>query len=139
MVITLGKKLNLFVPAPVSTFESFKDSFDVTVDSAVLKDVDADEVRKRILAKRPDLEGSISDFMPSNEELAANGEEMKDIDIVGVDIKGNHVSRTISLNRLLSYDKKDTFNNVHRIEGRKWVLSISSITYDSLTKTVTFE
>lgn len=138
MVIRLEKRLNLFVPVAASIFESFKDSFELQVESIVLKDVNANEARERILSKRPDLSDSISGFMPSNEELTAKGEEMKDIEVVGLDSNGSKVSKTLSLNRLLSYDKNKTFNNVHRINGKDWQLSISTITFDKDSKTVIF-
>ena len=139
MVIKLEKKLNLFVPALGTNFESFNESFDLRVDSVVLKDVDADAVRERILAKRPDLSNSINGFMPTKKELKANGEEMKDIEVIGFNGIGNKVSKTISLNRLLSYDKNNTFDNVHMSDGEKWILSISKITFDKNSKTVIFE
>ena len=77
--------------------------------------------------------------MPSNEELTAKGEEMKDIEVIGYDSKGSKISKTISLNRLLSYDKDNTFDNVHRVIGKNWQLSISAITYDKDSRTVIFE
>lgn len=139
MVIKLDKKLNLFVPDAVSNFEDFKESFEYEVESISLKDVNTDEVRNRILAKRPDLSENISSFMPSSEELAAKGEEMKDIEIIGINSKGSKINKTISLNRLLSYDKDNTFDNVHLVNGKNWRLSISTITYDKDSKTVIFE
>lgn len=138
MVIRLEKKLNLFVPVAASTFESFKDSFELQIESIVLKDVNANEARERILSKRPDLSESISGFMPSNEELTAKGEEMKDIEVVGLDSNGSKVSKTLSLNRLLSYDKNKTFDKVHMINGKDWQLSISTITFDKDSRTVIF-
>ncbi len=138
MVIKLNKKLNLFIPVAASEFESFKESFDYQIDSFTVKDVDADAVRERILSKRPDLSESIGGFMPSNEELTANGEEMKDIEIIGLDSSGSPINKTISLNRLLSYDKDNTFDNVHRVSGKVWQLSISNITFDKGSKTVIF-
>lgn len=138
MVIKLKKRLNLFVPEASSEFESFKDSFDYQIESFTVKDVDADAARERILSKRPDLSESISGFMPSNEELTANGEEMKDIEIIGLDSNGSKINKTISLNRLLSYDKDNTFDNVHMVNGKVWQLSISNITFDKGSKTVIF-
>lgn len=138
MVIKLKKRLNLFIPEASSNFESFKESFDYQIDSFAVKDVDADAVRERILSKRPDLSESIGGFMPSNEELTEKGEEMKDIEIIGVDSKGSKVSKTISLNRLLSYDKNNTFDKVHMVNGKDWQLSISTITFDKGSKTVIF-
>lgn len=139
MVIKLEKKLNLFVPDAVSNFEDFKESFEYEVESIALKDVNTDAARERILAKRPDLSESLSSFMPSEEELAAKGEEMKDIEIIGINSKGSKINKTISLNRLLSYDKDNTFDNVHLVNGKNWRLSISTITYDKDSKTVIFE
>ena len=139
MVIKLEKKLNLFVPAPSTNFESFNESFVLIVDSIALKDVNSDAVRERILAKRPDLSNSISGFMPTKKELDANGEEMKDIEIIGINGIGKKDSKTISLNRLLAYDKNNTFDNVHMFDGEKWILSISKITFDKNSKTVIFE
>ena len=108
MVIRLNKRLNLFVPVAISNFENFKDSFELQIESIVLKDVNANDARERILSKRPDLSKSINSFMPSNEELTAKGEEMKDIEVIGFDSKGSKISKTLSLNRLLSYDKNRT-------------------------------
>lgn len=139
MVIKLEKRLNLFVPDAVSNFEDFKESFEYEVESIALKDVNTDEVRNRILAKRPDLSENISSFMPSSEELAAKGEEMKDIEIIGINSKGSKINKTISLNRLLSFDKENTFDNVHLVNGKNWRLSISTITFDKDSKTVIFE
>lgn len=139
MVIKLEKKLKLFVPAPGTNFESFNESFVLEVDSIALKDVNSDEVRERILAKRPDLSNRISGFMPTKKELKANGEEMKDIEVIGINGMGDKDSKTISLNRLLSYDKNNTFDNVHMLDGKKWILSISKITFDKKSQTVIFE
>ena len=139
MVIRLNKRLNLFVPAPGTSFENFKDSFELQIESIVLKDVNANDARERILSKRPDLSKSINSFMPSNEELTAKGEEMKDIEVIGFDSKGSKISKTLSLNRLLSYDKNKTFDKVHMVNGNDWLLSISKITYDKDSRTVIFE
>ena len=139
MVIKLKKKLNLFVPVAISNFENFKDSFELQIESIVLKDVNANDARERILAKRPDLSESISGFMPSNEELTAKGEEMKDIEVIGFDSKGSKIGKTLSLNRLLSYDKNKTFDKEHMVNGNDWLLSISKITYDKDSRTVIFE
>ena len=137
MVIYLDKKLNLFIPTEY--FETFKESFSINVDSAVLKHVNTDEVRARIIAKRPDLRDKIDSFMPSMEVLRERGQEMYDLIVKGKDLDGNSINKNISLNRLMSMDKNNTFDNVRATNNGKTVMNISVITFDVTTKNVIFE
>jgi len=140
MVIYLDKKLNLFIPTEY--FETFKESFSINVDSAEIRVVDTDLVRERILNKRPDLSDKIDNFMPSMEVLCERGQEMCELIVQGKDLEGNSINKNISLNRLMSMDKNNTFSNVYRTKkvGTKetFELNISNIMFDLKSKTVIF-
>lgn len=127
---------NLFIPV-VQSYTDFKSSFMIVVDSAIIVNVPTDSIRKLILGSKPHLEENMSDWMPSEAELLAAGKIMCDLKVEGVE-DNQTVTKSLSLNRMISMDKSNSWAKVYKVIGDKKVLIISKIIYDAEKREVIF-
>lgn len=127
---------DLFIPT-VQSYTDFKSSFMIIINSAVIIDVETNPIRKMIIGSKPHLKESMSDWMPSDEELAAKGKIMRDLKVEGVE-DNQTVTKSLSLNRMISMDKSNSWAKVYKVIGDKKVLIISKIIYDASNKEIIF-
>lgn len=127
---------NLFIPV-VQSYTDFKSSFMIVVDSAIIVNVPTDSIRKLIIGSKPYLKENMSDWMPSEAELLAKGKIMCDLKVEGVE-DNQTVTKSLSLNRMISMDKSNSWAKVYKVIGDKKVLIISKIVYDASNKEIIF-